>query len=292
MLFNHFYSFFMLAFAATSLAACAPAAKTCSALQKAASSKCASLIASKKIKYLTCTVWKTAVPARVTKTMVVSLPKATVSNLEVGTATVDETSAVSVFSTVTDYQTTVVLEEATVATTDTETLVFSETATVTDTSIIYNYGFALRRRATPCTSIPGTCSCLLTKTITKTLNAMAATITTTKTLPRETVTNTRQSTVSVTIITTITTIVVDSITSTETEFSTSTITVPETTQTSVTNTETATITAIATLYTCVDPNRARCGNYCYRTQIDWYNCGGCGQRCNNGQICNGGRCIS
>ncbi|KAF3916420.1 hypothetical protein ABW21_db0207905 [Orbilia brochopaga] len=291
MLFNQVYAFLMLTWAATSLALCTTT-KSCSAFPRASSAACSSLISSKKIKFSTCTVWKTVVPAKATKTLLINPPAATIADLRVGTATVDQTAVVSVFSTVTEYHTTVILEEAEVTTTATETLSFTDTATVTDTSIVYNYGFALRRRVAPCTSIPAICSCLLTSTLTKTVTAAPLTTTTTKTLPRQTVVNIRQSTVSVTVITSITTVVVDSTTSTETQYSTDTITIPVTTQTSVTDTATMTITAVETAYTCADPNRARCGNYCYRTQIDWYNCGGCGQRCNNGQICNGGRCIS
>ncbi|KAF3923572.1 hypothetical protein ABW20_dc0110183 [Dactylellina cionopaga] len=301
MLFNKISVLSVLAFAATSFAATCVPTKSCSAIPKATSSSCASIISAKKLKYSTCTVWKTVVPQKVVKTIVVNQAKATVVKDQAVTATVDETGTVSVFSTATEYTTTVFLEEASVTLTDTEVLSFTETETATSTDIIYNYGFALRKRASAklvrpyqvnAVRAPCYLACLLTKTTTKTVTALPQTTYTTKTLPRETITLASTSTATVTVLTLVTTVVVESTTSIESQYSTYTVTVPETTQTSTTATLTITATVQETSYTCVDPNRARCGNYCYRIQIDWYNCGGCGQRCSNGQVCSGGRCIS
>ncbi|EGX44788.1 hypothetical protein AOL_s00185g2 [Orbilia oligospora ATCC 24927] len=292
MLFNQISTFSVLAFAATSFAASCVPNKTCSNLPRATVTSCSSAISAKKLKYSTCTVWKTVTPAKVTKTVTINQPKVTVIDNKVLTNTVDETGTVSVFSTLTEYSTTVYLDEMSEAVTETATETFEETATETETSIIFNYGFALKKRVAPCTTVAKQCSCLLTRTKTNTLTAKAPTTYKTKTMPRETVTRASTATVSVTVITFYTTVVYDTATSVESQYSTATITATATVQESVTNTDTITATVSETLYTCVDPNRARCGNYCYRTQIDWYNCGGCGQRCNNGQICNGGRCIS
>ncbi|KAK6358044.1 hypothetical protein TWF730_007398 [Orbilia blumenaviensis] len=294
MLFNQIFTFSALAFAASSLAATCVPNKSCTALPKSAVSSCSKIISSKKAKFTTCTVVKTIIPPKTTKTITVNRPKATIIENEWVTSTVDETGTVSVFSTVTDYTTTVFLEEASAAVTETEVSSFTETNSVTETYTIFNYGFALKRRAaaTPCTTVPKSCSCLLTKTTTKTVTAPRQTVTTTKTMPLETVIVKKTATASVTIITFVTTVVYETTTATESQYSTYTITATETDQISETATHTITATVLETLYTCVDPNRARCGNYCYRTQIDWYNCGGCGQRCQNGQVCNGGRCIS
>ncbi|EPS43638.1 hypothetical protein H072_2397 [Dactylellina haptotyla CBS 200.50] len=291
MLVNQIYTFALLAFSATSFAASCVPNKTCSNLPRATTTSCSSMISARKLKYSTCTVWKTVTPAKVTKTITINPSKATLVANKVVTDTVEDTGTVSVFSTLTEYTTTVFLDEASVTLTATETATFDETVTATETSFISNFGFALKR-AVPCTTVPKQCSCLLTKTTTKTVTAKALTTYTTKTLPRQTVTSAVTATVSVTVLTLITTVVYDTVTSVESQYSTETITASATIQESITNTGTITGTVYETLYTCVDPNRARCGNYCYRTQLDWYNCGGCNQRCSNGQICNGGQCIS
>ncbi|RVD85436.1 uncharacterized protein DFL_003757 [Arthrobotrys flagrans] len=292
MLFNQIFTFSALAFAASSLAATCVPNKSCAALPKSAVSSCSKVISAKKAKLTTCTVLKTVVPQKTTKTVTVSRPKATIFKNEWVTATKEETGTVSVFSTVTEYTTTVFLEEVPATTTATEVLSFTESTTITETSTSTIFGFALKRRAaaTLCSAVPKSCSCLLTKTTTKTVTAPRQTITTTRTLPLETVFVKKTATASVTIVTFVTTVVVDSTTSTESQYSTYTITAIDTTQTSKTATQTFTATVQAIFNTCVDPNRRVCGNYCYHILADWYNCGGCGIRCGISQFCRDGVC--
>ncbi|KAK6347983.1 hypothetical protein TWF718_005803 [Orbilia javanica] len=294
MLFNQIFAFSALAFAASSLAAtCAPN-KTCTSLPKSVVSSCSKVISAKKAKFTTCTVYKTVNPQKTTKTVTVTRPKATIFANEWVTATERETGTVSVFSTVTEYTTTVFLEEASASATETDVLSFTEWS-VDATETVYVSTInppALKRRAvaTPCTTVPKSCSCLLTKTTTKTVTAPRQTATTTKTLPLETVIIKKTATASVTVLTLVTTVVVDSTTLTESQYSTHTITATETTQTSETATQTYTSTVLATLITCADPARQVCGPFCRPVSYDYYNCGGCGRQCSPGQYCQDSTC--
>ncbi|KAF3289334.1 hypothetical protein TWF970_003114 [Orbilia oligospora] len=292
MLFNQIFTFSALAFAASSLAATCVPNKSCTALPKSAVSSCSKIISAKKAKFTTCTVVKTIVPQKITKTVTVTRPKATIFENDWVTATEEETGTVSVFSTVTEYTTTIFLEEASETTTATEVLSYTDTASVTETSVSTKYAFALKRRAaaTPCATVPKSCSCLLTKTTTKTITAPRQTATTTKTLPLETVIIKGTATASVTVLTLITTVVIDSTTLTESQYSTYTITATETTQVSETSTQTVTATVMTTLVTCLDPARRVCGVFCRPIWADYYNCGGCGMACSGSQICRDSVC--
>ncbi|KAK6518252.1 hypothetical protein TWF506_005412 [Arthrobotrys conoides] len=292
MLFNQIFTFSALAFAASSLAATCVPNKSCTALPKSVVSSCSKVISAKKAKFTTCTVLKTIIPQKATKTVTVRPPKATIFENDWVTATEKETGTVSEFSTVTEYTTTLFLEEASETITATEVLSFTDTTSVTETSVSTKYAMALKRRAaaTPCTTVPKSCSCLLTKTTTKTITAPRQTTTATKTLPLETVIIKKTATASVTVLTLVTTVVVDSTTLTESQYSTYTVTATETTQTSETSTQTLTATVLATLVTCVDPARQVCGSFCRPIWADYYNCGGCGRSCSGSQICRDSTC--
>ncbi|KAK6501314.1 hypothetical protein TWF481_009155 [Arthrobotrys musiformis] len=291
MLFNQIFTFSALLFAASSFAAtCAPN-KSCTSLPKSVVTSCSKVISAKKAKYTTCTVLKTVIPQKTTKTVTVTRPKATIFQDKWATATFDETSTVSVYSTVTGYTTTVFAEEVPVTSTSVEVLSFTDTTTVTYSSISTKFGFPLKRRAaTPCTTVPKSCSCLLTKTTTKTVTAPRQTVTTTRTLPVETVIVQRLATASVTVITSVTTIIQDSTTLTESEYTTYTVTATETIQSSETTTATFTTTVQATVTACEDPRRQFCGVFCNPIWADYYNCGGCGRACTGSQICNNSVC--